>query len=444
MSLLPASARTAWRVLRAEGLAGAVDRARDRAAEWRDERRAVPAAAGSLGRAPVLGVMGLPAVARLGGVPLQLAHRLACERRHRPTALLSRTSRGWRLDWRHVSEHRAQAWEAAAPARAALEDAALEDAIARAVEETDARGVHFEGLAGLAPRSVLRASARVQAVVTVHDFSPYCPRPHLWEAPAARFCAWSRDEGRCLACLSADHAVGRGFEREWRDAMADVLRAAAAIVHPSGFMRSAWSELLPELDPGRQHVVEPGAPAADLPERRPANGMRRVGLVGAATVPKGAGLLGDIVPAAGGLEFTVLGGGDAALLRALRRLPRTQVRGYYQAGALPHLLRERGIDVALLLSLVPESYGLTLDECWQAGVPVVAFDHGAVAERIRRFGGGVLVPLQSGAGGVAAVLRDLREGKRPLPATPPPGELPSSERAAQAHLGLYRRLGLLE
>ena len=99
--------------------------------------------------------------------------------------------------------------------------------------------------------------------------------------------------------------------------------------------------------------------------------------------------------------------------------------------------------MALLLSLVPESYGLTLDECWQAGVPVVAFDHGAVAERIRRYGGGLLVPLARGASGVAETLRALREGRTPLPATPDPASLPTPQQAAAAHRALYRRLGLL-
>ena len=44
----------------------------------------------------------------------------------------------------------------------------------------------------------------------------------------------------------------------------------------------------------------------------------------------------------------------------------------------PALLRRDGVDLALLLSIVPESYSLVLDECAAAGVPVVAFDLGAV------------------------------------------------------------------
>jgi glycosyltransferase involved in cell wall biosynthesis len=119
-------------------------------------------------------------------------------------------------------------------------------------------------------------------------------------------------------------------------------------------------------------------------------------------------------------------------------------RGYYRAGALPRLLRQHRIDLALLLSIVPESYGLTLDECWEAGVPVIAFDHGAVGERVRAQGGGMLVPLADGWRGVLGVLSEVLNGRwsgtAPVAAT----ERPSSTRhAALAHLRLYRELGLL-
>jgi hypothetical protein len=45
-----------------------------------------------------------------------------------------------------------------------------------------------------------------------------------------------------------------------------------------------------------------------------------------------------------------------------------------------------------------------LREAWQAGLHVVAFDIGTPAERIRRYGGGILVPLACRAGQLNAVL----------------------------------------
>lgn len=437
------AARTAVRVLRGEGLRGAVDRARDRLDEWRDARVAAVVSDGALGRADVLNVLGMPAAARLGGVPLQLRERLRQEAAARPVALLSREDGRFRLERSEGPERRVLVWSAPPAAPAALDDPAAAAAIARALEETGARLVHFEGLAGTAPRAALAVPAATRVVLTVHDHTPHCPRPHLWEATAARFCGFSTDEDRCLACLARDFERPHGFPAAWRAAAADLLARADALVFPSVEMREVWRSRLPALDASRQHVIEPGAPPAAVDPRPPGGVVRHAAFVGAATEAKGARLVPAVARAvADVLRVSAFGGGHLDVLRALRAEPGVEVRGYYRAGTLPRLLREQAVDVALLLSLVPESYGLTLDECWRAGVPVIAFDHGAVAGRIRRHGGGVLVPLAEGAAGVAAALRALVGGSRPLPAVPALAALATPASAAGAHAALYR--GLLQ
>lgn len=442
MSGLLHSARTAVRVLRGEGVRAAVDRARDRLDEWRDARRPAAASPGTLGRADVLDVLATPAVARLGGVPLQLRDRLRHESLRRPSVLLSPAGAGFRLEHRHGGVRRALEWPAARLAAPALEDPAFEDAVARGLAESGARVLHFEGVAGVPPSSALRSSAHAaRLVVSVHDFGPFCPRPHLWEATAERFCSFSTDEGRCHACLARDFDLPRGFEGSWRAAMGALLARADALVFPSEELQGAWRALLPSLDAARQQVIAPGVEPPRVDPRPPGGVVRHAAFVGAVTAPKGAHLVPGIARAVSDvLRVSALGGGELAALRALRAEPGVDVRGYYRAGTLPRILRERSVDVALVLSLVPESHGLTLDECWRAGVPVIAFDHGAVAGRVRRHGGGLLVPLADGAVGVAALLRALVSGARALPTAPGADALSTPAAAADAHLALYRRL----
>ena len=147
--------------------------------------------------------------------------------------------------------------------------------------------------------------------MSVHDFTPFCPRPHLWEVTAGRFCGVQPGRSRCHACLAADWPVARGFEREWRAATADLLGAAAALVFPSDYLRSAWRDLLPALEGGASTCR-----AGRRPSRTSSNlvrpvAVRHVALVGATKPAKGAALLAEIVRDVGGLDFTVLGGGDA-------------------------------------------------------------------------------------------------------------------------------------
>jgi glycosyltransferase involved in cell wall biosynthesis len=436
------AARTALRVVRGEGARALVDRALDRLDEWRDARLARPAPAGGLGRAEVLNVLGMPAVARLGGVPLQLRDRMRHEALVRPCALLSRAGSGLRLERSERGERRVLAWRGSGARPDALVDPEFEAAVARALGESGARVLHFEGLAGVAPVAAEHAAnAAARLVVTVHDFTPFCPRPHLWEATASRFCGFSTDPLRCQACLARDFDPPPELAGAWRGTMARLLARADALVFPSEEMRAAWRVLLPSLDPERQQVIAPGVEPPRVDPRPPGGVVRHAAFVGAATEEKGALLVPGIARAvADVVRVSALGGGRLEVLQALRAEPGIEVRGYYRAGTLSRLLRERAVDVALLLSLVPESHGLTLDECWRAGVPVIAFDHGAVAGRVRRHGGGVLVPLAEGATGVAAVLRALVAGARPLPAVPGEGAFSTPAAAADAHVALYRRL----
>jgi glycosyltransferase involved in cell wall biosynthesis len=100
------------------------------------------------------------------------------------------------------------------------------------------------------------------------------------------------------------------------------------------------------------------------------------------------------------------------------------------------ILRRDAVDVALALSIWPETYTLVVDECLRAGVPVVAFDMGAPAERLRG-GRGILVPAGAGPEGVLQAVSAARG------IGDPGAPLPTAERAAEAVLGLYARLGAL-
>ena len=128
------------------------------------------------------------------------------------------------------------------------------------------------------------------------------------------------------------------------------------------------------------------------------------------------------------------------MLRAIRRIPNITVHGYYRGDALPSLLARFGIGLVVLPSIWPETYSLVLSEAWIAGAAVAAFDLGAPAERIRRHGGGWLAPLESGVEGLGRIIEQWRAGSI---TTDVPRSVPTPEDAANAHVELYRRWGVL-
>ena len=440
MSGLTRRLATAWRVARAEGPRGAWDRARDRLDERHERERVTAASPGWLGHASIVTVLGMPPWPRLGGVPTQLRNRFDVESEKNPCVTLFPEGPDWRLERRHRG--RIAVLEAG--------HAGFAEAAERAMGEVGAEALHVEGLAGLPLEGLSQLAAQgARLILSVHDFSFFCPRPHLMERPMERFCGYCRDLDRCHACLRRDYDVEPGFQARYRERAAALLRSAEAVIFPSSFLRDAHVDLVPGLDPARLRVIEPGTPGLAGPAARTSaarsNGVPHVAWVGAVQVLKGALVFEQVVRRLQeeGLQvrWTALGGGDASLLARFRALPGVAVRGYYRAGTLPAVLRGLDVDLALLLSICPEAYGLTLDECWRAGVGAVAFDHGAMAERIRRFGGGWLVPPHALAEGVVRAIRQALAG--PFPAVPAPGLLADPAQAAAAHLDLYRDLGLL-
>jgi glycosyltransferase involved in cell wall biosynthesis len=482
-------AKILWRVVRAEGMAAAVDRLRARLAESRRRRSFRPAAAPPPGfTSAILNLAAAAPAPRLGGVQAQLLWRLEAEAARRPVALLypedRAGGRGYRLELQSGHERRAlylpsapRAAAAEPQAGTALADPELERAVAWAAAHCGATLLQVEGLAGMPLGSLQRLrQAGLRLVLAVHDFAAFCPRPHLLESlppPAPpHFCHYSRDALRCARCLGRDVAgLAPGYQALRRELARRLLASADAVVYPSTFLARTHDELFGGAGSAAGRVIAPaGSPA--LLRSRPASHSagpppsprwpqppRHIAWVGAVQVHKGAlvfeAAVQRLTAAGRRLRLTVYGGGDAAILTRWRRLPGLRVRGYYRAGSLPALLRRDGVDLALLLSIVPESYGLTLDECAAAAVPVVAFDHGALAERIAAERSGLLLaasladdPAAAGAA-LAALLADLLDGRLevpPPPIPPPPSaspHLPAAVTAAGAWIELYRALGEL-
>lgn len=448
--------RLAWDLLRAEGLRGFAERLADRrdASRGRQgERTVAPAELVPAGAAvPVLDVLATPLAPRWGGVPVQLGARLAEEALHRPTALLAPETGWWTLRTTHGEDRRRARlgpWRPGADPSGAPDGAI--GTVFEAARLVGAKIVNFEGASGWPPDALLGlAGPGLKIVVSLHDFVLFCPRPNLVEEPHARFCGYSRDEERCRACLGVTWNLPTGFVEEWRRQAAALLGSADAVVYPSEFLRRRHAELFPGARPELERVIGPpmpGRPAegvAGSALRDRADGECHVAFVGAYRRHKGALVFEELLrraPTASSraVRWSVLGSGDPALLLKARRLG-ARVVGHYRAGGLPQLLRNERVDVALLLSIWPETFGLTLSECRAAGVPVIAFGHGAIADRVAAEGGGCLVPPELSAAGVGALLERVLTGEVEVPAFHGKVTSPTAPQAASERRDLYRTL----
>jgi hypothetical protein len=411
------------KVIRGEGVSSALRRTRERLEE--SAQAAALRLRGALSRtteAPVLNVAASGTSLRLGGLQAQLVARLNVERTLRNVALVSPGVLDVSQPVRHTR-----------PVSTDIE-AAMRDAIAI----TGARTIHFEGMHGVPFAAVLRLiDDGFKVIVSVHDFSLFCARPHLIEEPVETFCFYSHDLDRCHRCLSVTWNVAPNEQRDRRAMARQILTAATRVIFPSQFLLDQHRQLFstPELP---RIVIEPDATAGVLPAvLAQIKSGRAIAYAGSAKRHKGAHLLPELWRKTAGVPLHVFGGGDEELLAPMRHLPNLTVHGYYRSGELPSLLRRHGIGLLVVPSIWPEAYCLVISEAWKAGAVVAAFDLGAPAERIRAHGGGWLAPLESGAEGLAAIVNRWRAGE--ITATVP-SNTASRLDAARAHVEIYRNI----
>jgi len=450
---------TALRVLQTEGSRAFRDRLLDRLAERRRRRSFRLAEVVEAGAAPwqkpaegpierpeqpisVLHLLPGPPRPDHGGVETQLAARLGVGE---SWALLYPIDRGYRLEVSSGGERWAVIYLAPPPPDLALLDGPFERVVKLAAERIRARVIHVEQIHGLPFGSLRRlGDSGLRLVLSLHDFSFFCPRPHLLEAPHERFCHFSHDAERCTRCLTHRWPVPLEFQAQRREAAAELLARASARIYPSEYLRQVCHELVPGLEGGLDEVVAPASTAPVLGSPPPGGSVRRVAYVGSVKPHKGAKVFEELVKtldAGESIHWSAYGGGDGDFLKRWRSKLGVRVRGYYRAGSLPELLRRDRIDLVLLLSIWPETYGMTLDESWRAGVPALAFDHGAIAERIHRHGGGMLVPLEEGTAGVAERIRGLLTGELEVSFPADLDEhLPTPEGSTEAHRRIYSGL----
>jgi glycosyltransferase involved in cell wall biosynthesis len=142
------------------------------------------------------------------------------------------------------------------------------------------------------------------------------------------------------------------------------------------------------------HVIEHGVDCTkkNLFGGAPDDQRLRVGIFGPLAWQKGRDLLqSDLERLRLVADFVLFGSGEAT--SDFQQRCRVKTVSEYEPSELEHLLQIHPIDLALFLSVVPETFSYTLSEVWAFGIPPVAHRIGALQHRIRADETGFLFDL---------------------------------------------------
>ncbi len=232
--------------------------------------------------------------------------------------------------------------------------------------------------------------------LTIHDYGLICPRVNLVDS-RGRYCG-EPDLAACERCTAdpddrADPELG---VTELRRRARILVAGARTVTAPT---RDVAARLIRYTAP-RSITIRPWdavAPPAPSLARAPLtrDGRWRVCTIGAVGIQKGYEVLlacaRDAAARGLPLEFVVVGFSeeDPPLFATRRGF----VTGRFTEEEAVALVQAQNAHIAFLPSVSPETWCYALSIAWRAGLEVVAFDMGALAERIGGSGGGhILAP----------------------------------------------------
>lgn len=250
--------------------------------------------------------------------------------------------------------------------------------------------------------------------IHVHDFSWYCPRLSLLGTNGV-YCGEPGADG-CRSCIMESGS-------ELHDALdPDRLRERSG--HWLGQARNVFvacrdsAQRYARMFPDRNFRVaawEQSPPLA-LPVVKAV--PHRIAVIGAIGEQKGRAVLLACARHAAlhnlPLEFLLAGFSDDE--EALLQTGKVFITGRYDEAELPMLLQREAPSAIFLPSVTPETWSYSLSQAMATALPVMAFDIGAIAERLRSSSvPHRLIPLETTGAQINEMLMALQEEPQPEP-----------------------------
>ncbi len=249
--------------------------------------------------------------------------------------------------------------------------------------------IHYHHLLGHMPDiGELPLQLGVTHDFTAHDYYSYCPQVSLTDH-TDRYCGEQGLE-QCHRCLERNRAPGNEGIESWRTRHARLLNQARYLIAPSldtarrmhRFVPAANIQVVPHASLDLQPVHHPNPHPRVLPGSQPL----KIVVLGALSKIKGADTLEEVAMLAArknaAVEFHLIG----YAYRSLCTQPKARltVHGGYEEKDLPLLLQWLQPDAVWFPAQCPETYSFTLSASLKAGLPIVAPNIGAFAERLQK------------------------------------------------------------
>jgi GT2 family glycosyltransferase/glycosyltransferase involved in cell wall biosynthesis len=234
--------------------------------------------------------------------------------------------------------------------------------------------------------------AKIPVEYYLHDYYMACPRIKMIGDNLERCNCKSADD--CTSVIKkAGSIAGIVNVTEWREMYHRALLQADKIIAPSLDVKNTFLEFYPDLN---ITYIDHGDDLSLVPIASPyeANKPIKVAVFGDISVEKGARVLMECADYVrdNNIPLIFVVAGSCSL--PLQGHPNITFLGAYERGKLFDVLKPHNCHISFFPACWKETYSHSLSEAFKACLFPVAFNIGAIAERIQRYNYGTILPYE--------------------------------------------------
>lgn len=242
----------------------------------------------------------------------------------------------------------------------------------------------------------------IYTVITLHDYYSICLRINkLYKNK--KYCS-NPTADDCAECMkNKDISLERSFNlnKKWKELWHKYLKQCDYIICPSLSAKEEINKVYSDIN---INIIEHGIDIDSKNKNLKLDDHNNIAFVGAIGIHKGSNILRKLINTRKSNFFQVHLFGKLDI--PMNSHKNFINHGKYNRDELPKLLKENNIKIVCLFSICPETYSYTLTEAVASGVPVIAFDFGAIAERIKKYNLGWTLPINSD---VDTIIKKIKE-----------------------------------
>jgi len=244
---------------------------------------------------------------------------------------------------------------------------------------------------------LLKEQTKAKVILPIHDFFSVCPSYTLLNEKM-QYCGVPNDIKICENCLKYNKNEFKIFENEtnieyWRKSWSKIITISDEILCFSNSSKEIFIKAYPE---GIEKIIIKPHDIFGRYEKiySPINKseMITIGVLGGINEAKGANIVKNLVSHIDKNKLNVKVVVIGQILIPIDS-DSFEMTGRYDKKDLPEIVKGLNITKFLIPSIWPETFSYTTDEIMQMGYPLVVFDLGAPAERVRGYDLGKVIEI---------------------------------------------------